>query len=178
MFLRCASANSVSFIWAGAFHSTKSFFPMDSLSLISLGLAALLLGCTTTNAPSPEQQVISTEAAPEAIGPYSQAIQVGNTIYCSGQVGIDPKTGDLVEGGIEAETRQALENLEAVLNEAGASVGDVTQVQVFLTDLEEYDAMNEVYRNYFEEAPPARAAVEASGLPAGARVEILVTAQK
>lgn len=151
---------------------------MHSLNLVSLVLAAFLLGCTTSKAPSPDREVVSTEAAPEAIGPYSQALQVGNVIYCSGQIGIDPATGELVEGGIEAETRQALANLEAVLAAAGASVGDVVQVQVFLADLEDYAAMNEVYGRHFEAAPPARAAVEVAGLPAGARVEITATAQK
>lgn len=151
---------------------------MDSLALLSLVLAAFLLGCTSSEAPSPDRQVISTEKAPEAIGPYSQAIQVGNTIYCSGQIGIDPETGDLVQGGIQAETRQALDNLEAVLEAAGASVGDVVRMQVFLTDLEDYATMNEVYGTYFKAAPPSRAAVEADSLPAGARVEITATAQK
>lgn len=151
---------------------------MRSLGLISLLLAVLLAGCSDPEASPPNRQVISTDAAPEAIGPYSQAIQMDRTIYCSGQVGIDPETGTLVEGGIEAETRQALQNLAAVLEAAGASLDDVVQTQVFLADLDDYAAMNEVYQTYFDEAPPARAAVQAADLPAGARVEIMATAHR
>lgn len=144
----------------------------------SILLLALLFGCQTSETSSPDRQVISTEAAPAAVGPYSQAIQVGNTIYCSGQIGIDPETGDLVSGNVGAETRQALDNIESVLKAAGASMDDVVQAQVFLSDLDDYDAMNEIYSSYFEDAPPARAAVQADSLPAGAQIEVMVTAQK
>lgn len=141
-------------------------------------LLTLLFGCQTSETPSPNRQVISTEAAPAAIGPYSQAIQVGNTIYCSGQIGIDPETGELVNGDVGAETSQALDNITSVLKAAGASMDDVVQAQVFLSDLDDYDAMNEVYSSYFDVAPPARAAVQADSLPAGAQIEVMVTAQK
>lgn len=151
---------------------------MRTAGLCFLLFALFLLGCQNAEGPQQERRAISTESAPEAIGPYSQGIQVGNTIYCSGQIGLDPETGILVEGGIKAETQQALDNVEAVLQAAGASLKDVVQVQVFLTDLDEYEAMNEVYGTYFEEVPPARAATEADSLPAGARVEIMATAQK
>lgn len=150
---------------------------MHSFGLPSLLLVLLLIGCMESEAP-PERQVISTDTAPEAIGPYSQAIQVGNTLYCSGQIGIDPATDSLVTGGVGAETRQVLENLRAVLEAAGFSMEDVVQTQVFLADLDDYAAMNEVYGTYFNAAPPARAAVQAAGIPAGARVEITVTARK
>lgn len=145
---------------------------------ISTLLLVLLFGCQTADSPPPDRQVISTDAAPAAIGPYSQAIQVGNTIYCSGQIGIDPETGDLVSGDVGTETRQALDNIQSVLKAAGASMDDVVQAQVFLSDLDDYDAMNEVYSSYFDVAPPARAAVQADSLPAGAQIEVMVTAQK
>lgn len=151
---------------------------MRTAGLCFLLFALFLLGCENAEGPPQERRAVSTESAPEAIGPYSQGIQVGNTIYCSGQIGLDPETGTLVDGGIKAETQQTLDNLEAVLRAAGASLNDVVQVQVFLNDLDEYEAMNEVYGTYFEEVPPARATTEVSGLPAGAQVEIMVTAQK
>lgn len=143
-------------------------------------LAVLLIGCARSDtAPSDaprERRVIATDAAPEAIGPYSQAIQVGNTLYCAGQIGLDPGTGALVDGGIKAETRRTLDNLQAVLEAAGFSMKEVVNTQVFLVDLNEYAAMNEVYASYFETAPPARAAIQAARLPRDARVEIMVTA--
>lgn len=138
-----------------------------------LGLALLLAGCTQT---VPDREVISTERAPAAIGPYSQGVKVGNTLYLSGQIGIDPATGSLVEGGIKAETHQALRNLGAVLDAAGLGFEDVVQVQVFLADLNDYGAMNSVYESYFGENPPARAAVQVARLPRDARVEIMMAA--
>lgn len=167
--------------WVALFVQLRHMLPSAlmrtaGLSLLFFGL--LLLGCQNAEGPPLERRAISTEAAPDAIGPYSQGIQVGNRIYCSGQIGLNPQTGALVEGGIKAETQQTLDNLEAVLHAAGASLNDVVQVQVFLKDLDDYDAMNEVYGTYFEEVPPARAATEADSLPAGARVEIMATAEK
>jgi len=125
-----------------------------------------------------EKQVIASEGAPEAIGPYSQAIQAGNTLYLAGQIGLDPTTGQLVEGGIEPETRRVLDNLKAVLETAGYTMGNVVQAQVFLADLNDYAAMNAIYATYFGEAPPARAAVQVARLPRDARVEIMMTAVK
>ncbi len=123
-----------------------------------------------------ERLVIATPDAPEAIGPYSQAILVGETLYLAGQLGMDPATGEIVEGGIEAETRQALENLGAVLRAAGFDFDDVVQSQVFLADLEEFAAMNAIYAEYFGEAPPARATVEVARIPRDGRIEIMFTA--
>lgn len=140
-----------------------------------LTAALLLAGCAGTN---PGRRTIATERAPATIGPYAQAVQVGNVLYLSGQIGLDPATGQLVAGGVEAETRQVLENLGAVLEAAGFALGDVVQAQVFLADLEDYAAMNRVYGSFFETAPPARAAVEVARLPRDARVEIMVTAAK
>lgn len=138
-----------------------------------LGLALLLAGCRQT---ALDREVISTERAPAAIGPYSQAVRVGNTLYLSGQIGIDPVTGRLVEGGIEAETHQALRNLGAVLNAAAFGFEDVVQVQVFLADLSDYGTMNAAYQTYFGENPPARAAVQVARIPRDARVEIMMVA--
>lgn len=120
--------------------------------------------------------VVETNGAPEAIGPYSQGIQAGNTLYLAGQLGLDPATGELVEGGIEAETRRALQNLGAVLGEAGFDFDDVVQSQVFLADLDEFGAMNEVYASFFGDRPPARATVEVARLPRNGRVEIQLVA--
>ena len=151
-------------------------------------LLLLLAGCAAAETSEsqttpPEEQtapreVIAADGAPAAIGPYSQAVRVGNTLYCAGQIGLDPATGALVEGGIEAETRRALDNQKAVLEAAGFSMGDVVQAQVFLADLEDYGAMNAVYATYFAVSPPARAAVQVARLPRDARVEIMLTAAK
>lgn len=154
---------------------------MSALQLIPLLLLFLLFGCAQS-APedaSAERRVIATDDAPDAIGPYSQAVQVGNTLYCAGQIGLDPATGALVDGGIEAETRRALENLQAILADAGFSMADVVQTNVYLADLDDYDAMNEVYASFFDEAAaPARAAVQVARLPRDARVEITITAAR
>lgn len=128
--------------------------------------------------PDVPREVISSEDAPAAIGPYSQAIRVGNALYCAGQIGIDPATGRLVSGGIEAQTRQALKNLQAVLREAGFTAKDVVQAQVFLADLNDYAAMNAAYAEVFGQSPPARAAVQVARIPKDASVEIMLTAVK
>jgi len=121
-------------------------------------------------------QVIVTDNAPKAIGPYSQAVRTGNTLYLSGQVAIDPVTGEIVKGGIVAETRQALENLKAVLEAGGYSLENVVSCQVFLTDMGDFTAMNKIYAGYFPRQPPARATVEISELPRDARIEISAVA--
>lgn len=120
-----------------------------------------------------EIQAIATSRAPAAIGPYSQAVRWGNLVFCSGQIGLDPATGKLVEGGAAGQARQCLENLKAVIEEAGASLAHALKVTVYLTDLAFYGQVNEVYAEFFPgETPPARAAVEVAGLPKGALVEI------
>lgn len=124
------------------------------------------------------KQVISTSAAPAVIGPYSQAIQVGNLIYTSGQIPIDPATGSFVEGGIKEQTRQSLSNVKAILEEAGLNMGNVIKTTVFMADMADFAAMNEVYAEFFSEPYPARSAVAVKTLPKGALVEIEVVAAK
>ncbi len=135
----------------------------------------LFVGCETKQL---DKEVIATESAPAAIGPYSQAIRVGNTVYLAGQIAIDPANGKMIEGGIEEETQQVLKNIQAVLDAAGFSIDDVVQSKVFLSDLNNYAAMNKIYGSYFKKAPPARAAMQVARLPLDALVEIMVTAVK
>jgi 2-iminobutanoate/2-iminopropanoate deaminase len=116
--------------------------------------------------------VITTGRAPAAIGPYSQAVRSGSLVFCSGQIPLDPATGQLVEGGIEAQTAQVLDNLTAVLAAAGLTLGDVVKTTVFLVSMDDFPAMNEVYARYFDEDPPARSTIAVAALPKGARVEI------
>ena len=125
-----------------------------------------------------ERKTIQTDKAPAAIGPYSQALLVGNTLYISGQLGIDPTTGKLVDGGTADQAEQALKNVMAVLMEVNMSMHNVAQVQVFLADIADFATVNEVYKTFFAEPYPARAAIQAGALPAGGSVEILVTAVK
>jgi 2-iminobutanoate/2-iminopropanoate deaminase len=117
-------------------------------------------------------KTVTTDGAPKAIGPYAQAVDTGGLVFCSGQVGLDPATGRLVEGGIVAETARAIENLQAVLAAAGLALADVAKTTVFLADLAEFKTMNEVYARYFPAPHPARATVQVAALPAKARVEI------
>ncbi len=119
-----------------------------------------------------ERNIIATEDAPAAIGPYSQAISTPTLVFCSGQLGLVPASGQLVSGGVIAETRQALENLSAVLNAAGSSLHNVLKTTVFMTNLGDFQSMNEVYGSYFRENPPARSTVQVAALPRGACVEI------
>ncbi|UCE04271.1 MAG: RidA family protein [Candidatus Latescibacterota bacterium] len=123
------------------------------------------------------RQAISTPDAPAAIGPYSQAIRVGDALYLAGQLGMDPSTGKLADG-IEAQTRQAMQNLNAVLDAAGFTMDDVVQCQIFLRDLDHYAAMNAVYAQHFAGAPPARAVVQAARIPRDADVEIMMVAMR
>lgn len=118
------------------------------------------------------KQIISTANAPKAIGPYEQAIKVGDFIYASGQIPLDPKTGNLVEGDIKVQTRRALENLKAVLEAAGSSLDRVVKTTVFLKNIADFAAMNEVYAEYLGAAKPARSTVAVADLPRGALVEI------
>jgi 2-iminobutanoate/2-iminopropanoate deaminase len=116
--------------------------------------------------------VISTELAPKAIGPYSQGIRVGDLIYTAGQAAVDPAIGKLIEGDISAQTRRTLQNISAILDAAGTSLSKVVKTTVFLTDMANFKAMNEVYAEFFPEHPPARSTVAVTGLPLGALVEI------
>ena len=122
-------------------------------------------------------KVISTQKAPSAIGPYSQAIQVGNLVYTSGQIPIDPATGMIVEGGIQAQARQSLLNVKAILEEAGLTMGHVVKTTVFMADMNDFADMNAVYAEFFAEPFPARSAVAVKTLPKGALVEIEVVAE-
>ena len=122
------------------------------------------------------KQVISTSKAPAAIGPYSQAIQVGNLLYASGQIPIDPSTGSIVDGGIKEQTRQSLLNVQAILEEAGLSFANVVKTTVFLADISDFADMNGVYAEFFSEPYPARSAVAVKSLPKGALVEIEIVA--
>jgi 2-iminobutanoate/2-iminopropanoate deaminase len=123
------------------------------------------------------KQIIKTSDAPAAIGPYSQAVRAGDFVFASGQIPIDPRTGEFAPGGIAEQTEQVLRNLSAVLKAAGGGLEDVVKTTVFLADMNDFAAMNEVYGRYFSEgAPPARATVQAARLPRDARVEIEVIA--
>jgi len=122
------------------------------------------------------KKAISTTKAPAAIGPYSQAIKVGNLVYTSGQIPIDPATGNFVEGGIKEQTRQSLTNIKAILGEVGLSMSNVVKTTVFLADMNDFADMNAVYAEFFAEPYPARSAVAVKNLPKGALVEIEVVA--
>lgn len=116
--------------------------------------------------------IIETEAAPSAIGPYSQAVGFNGLLFLSGQIGLDPETGDLVDGGVEEEVTQIMANLSAVLQGAGLNLSHVLRTTIYVSDMDEYDTVNEVYGRYFDTNPPARATVEVSELPRSASVEI------
>ncbi len=118
------------------------------------------------------RQVIRTEQAPQAIGPYSQAIVANNFVFCSGQIPLDPKSGEMVSDEVAAQTRQVMKNLEAVLKSAGSSLAKIVKTTIFLTDLGDFNTVNEVYGSFFQEAPPARATVQVAALPKQSRVEI------
>ena len=122
------------------------------------------------------KQIVKTERAPQAIGPYSQAVIAGGFVFVSGQIPIDPRTGEFVAGGIEEQTEQVLRNLSAVLAAAGSDLARVVKTTVYLADMNDFAAMNEVYGRYFQAEPPARATVQAARLPRNARVEIDVLA--
>jgi 2-iminobutanoate/2-iminopropanoate deaminase len=121
---------------------------------------------------NPPREVVATENAPKAIGPYSQAIIFGELVFSAGQIPLDPRTGQLVEGGIEAQTRQVMENLKAILEEAGSSFDNVLKTTVFMVNLEDFGKVNAIYGEYFTQDPPARSTVQVAALPRGALIEI------
>lgn len=124
-----------------------------------------------------EKKIIKTENAPAPIGPYNQAVVAGNMLFVSGQIAIDPKTGDLLQGDIQAETKLVMENLKAILTEAGTDFSKVIKSTIFLMDMGQFAQVNEVYGAYFDNATaPARETVQVSGLPKGVQVEISVVA--
>ena len=125
-----------------------------------------------SNDSTPHKEVITAKGAPKAIGPYSVGIRAIPWVFCSGQAGLDPNTGELVPGGIEAETRQTILNLKNVLESAGSSLSLVVKTTVFLRDIADFARMNAVYAEYFNEKPPARSTIQAAALPKGAAVEI------
>ncbi|ABY93174.1 RidA family protein [Thermoanaerobacter sp. CM-CNRG TB177] len=122
--------------------------------------------------------IINTDTAPRAIGPYSQAVMIDGFLYTSGQIAIDPATGELVEGGIEAQTERVLENIKAILKAAGMDLNNVIKATVFVTNMGDFAKINEIYGRYFKDNPPARSLVEVKSLPKGALIEIEVVAHK
>jgi 2-iminobutanoate/2-iminopropanoate deaminase len=122
------------------------------------------------------KKIISTSEAPGAIGPYSQAARSGRLLFCSGQIPLDPKTGELVQGDIAAQTRRVLDNIAAILRAEGLTFDHVVKTTIFLTNLGDFQTVNEIYGSYFKQDPPARSTVQVSALPKGANVEIEVIA--
>jgi 2-iminobutanoate/2-iminopropanoate deaminase len=122
------------------------------------------------------RQAISTTAAPQAIGPYSQAVRAGSLLFVSGQIALDPATGQLIEGDAAAQTRRVMENLRAILEAAGATMDAVVRTTVYLADLSEFGAVNQAYGEYFSSPAPARSTIQAARLPRDSRVEIDVVA--
>src|SRR2546421_7323139 len=122
------------------------------------------------------KKIISTSDAPAAVGPYSQAVRVGSTIYCAGQIPLDPKSGQIVSGGVDAQTRRVMDNIAAVLRAEGLTFDHIVKTTIFLTDLGDFQTVNEIYGSCFQDQPPARSTVQVAALPKGARVEIEVLA--
>ncbi len=124
------------------------------------------------------KKVIITEKAPKPVGPYSQAIEVGNMLFCSGQISIVPETDEVLTGDIETQTRQVMKNISAVLEKAGYNWNQIVKTTIFLTDMKDFPKVNAIYAEAFKELPPARSTVQVSGLPKGVNVEIEVLAHK
>jgi 2-iminobutanoate/2-iminopropanoate deaminase len=124
------------------------------------------------------RQAVSTNGAPAAIGPYSQGITSGDLVFCSGQLGLDPTTGNMVEGGVEAQTERALRNLGAVLDAAGVGMNDVVKTTLFLANIDDFTAVNAVYATFMPEPPPARSTFAVSALPKGGLIEIEAIARR
>jgi 2-iminobutanoate/2-iminopropanoate deaminase len=141
--------------------------------LAGIGITALIFSLHQ----NPVKHVIVTSNAPKPIGPYSQAVQYGDLVFVSGQIGLDPVTGNLSES-VEGQTLQVMENVKSILQEAGLGFSDVVQTRIYITNISDWDTVNRIYGRYFEKEYPARATVHATGLPKGAKVEIEVIAQK
>lgn len=122
------------------------------------------------------KKIISTSEAPGAVGPYSQAVRLGNFVFCSGQIPLDPKTSQIVEGGIDVQTKRVMENITAVLRAENLGFEHIVKTTIFLTSMGDFQTVNEIYGSYFKSDPPARSTVQVSGLPKGANVEIEVLA--
>ena len=122
------------------------------------------------------KKIIATTEAPAAVGPYSQAVRIGNFVFCSGQIPLDPKTAQIVEGDIKDQTRRVMENISAVLRAEGLGLENIVKTTIFLTDLGDFQTVNELYGSYFKSEPPARSTVQVSALPKGANIEIEVIA--
>jgi 2-iminobutanoate/2-iminopropanoate deaminase len=118
------------------------------------------------------KKIISTSEAPAAVGPYSQAVRVGSTVYCAGQIPLDPKSGQIVSKDISEQTRRVLDNISAILKAEGLSFENIVKTTIFLTDLADFQTVNEIYGSYFKQTPPARSTVQVAALPKGARIEI------
>lgn len=153
--------------------STSS--PISFVRLSAAALALALAGCASTQMTA---EVVATDNAPKAIGPYSQAIRTGPMLFLAGQIPIDPKTNQLVSGTIEQETTLVLNNLKAVLEANGMTMANVVSTSVFMKDLNDFPKMNAVYGTYFQKSPPARATVEVARLPRDVKVEISAIAVK
>lgn len=146
-----------------------------SLSLVAAGFAGLIFAGFSffeSGAQTTLKRAVESTDAPKAIGPYSQAVVANGFIYTAGQIGSDPKTGTLVEGGVAEQTEQALKNIAAVLTASGSSTDDVVKTTVFLADMNDFAKMNEIYAKYFKQPYPARSTVQAARLPRDAKVEI------
>lgn len=154
-------------------------------------LTALLSSCNTESKPAEEKvttesaksetttkKVIQTVLAPEPVGPYNQAIMVGNTLYLAGQIAIDPESGEMLTASIEVEAKRVMDNLQAVLEEAGMDMSHVVKSSIFMTDLNDFGKVNEIYGSYFGEMAPARETVQVASLPKGAHLEISMIAVK
>lgn len=123
-------------------------------------------------------RIIDTKNAPGAIGPYSQAVEVDGTLYCSGQIAIDPKTGEVSKGGVPEQTKLVMSNIEGLLKAADYSLAHVVKTTIYLTDMNDFATVNEIYGTYFKTNPPARSTVAVAGLPKGVKVEIEVLARR
>ncbi|KYG69857.1 RidA family protein [Bdellovibrio bacteriovorus] len=124
------------------------------------------------------KKVIHTDNAPKAVGPYSQAVQMGDFLFCSGQISIDPKTNEVFTGDIKTQTQMVMRNIEAVLSAGGMNFSNIVKTTIFITNMNDFATVNEVYAQYFKDAPPARSTVAVAGLPKGVNVEIEVLAHR